>query len=796
MNYDSESNSVILSSVELAAFHLYNRFSDAQGTHGFDILRDSVKDENKVKFIYSFTHRSLEWELRCEASAYANDRLTFNVAAPFVADDDKLTLFTRANAFLCAFACMMITDKKKLELDIVFESNGTEVHRLPIESVSLSTATKFFKAAIARISSPRDLGLELTDRASLRTVKFPYKQMRDAQREFISQCYNAIKRERRLYVCAPTGVGKTVSVLFPALRALGNSVIDKIFYLTPRGITNNSAAEAVGVLFRGGAKLRAVEIVSKEKYCTRGLLCKTVSGCGVKKRKKSEYTSAALELFSRRVPFMSSADVSLEAKQRGLCAHELALAYSELCDVIICDYNYLFDPTVAFLRYFEGKNGRYCFLVDEAHNLPERARELYSTRITPDFFDSLSNRLESYSVNAKKEQLRERLLNLSLSLRKLYDAAMSEAEALTNESLTLAPDGSKHSIYRSSEPMSTLIDRVGGIAGELGELCYGTRGISDLISDEALFELRSDHSRLSEFSQKISTFGSDFDFFIFRDGDRFEFVSYCIDPSRLLSERLALGRSAVFFSGTLYPIDFFKRILGGTDRDFTCEFESPYDTDRLAIVAYDGVGTRYSERKETLFDVANVIYATVMQRRGNYLVFAPSYAYMRDIYGAFKAICGSDVDTVIQKEKMTPSERVDFLLRFSPSNHRGTVGFCVLGGLFSESLNLSGDALIGSIVVGVALPRPSPFTEAIREYFEKKYEEGFEFAYLYPSAEKIFQAGGRVIRSENDRGVLVLIDSRYNDPRYKKLFPEHWHGLKFTSDTASLSAYLRRFWES
>lgn len=792
MNFNSESSTVIISSCELAAYHLFNKFPDSARDSGFDILRDSLRGSGDVKFIYNFSHRSLEWEMRAEAAKYENDRLTFEIATPYVSDDDKHTLFARANAFLCAFACMMITGKKKLDISLIFKPNK----QLPTESVSLSAASKFFRSSIEKITSPRDVGLELTDRESLRRVKFPYKQMRDAQSDFIKQCFNAIKKEKRLYACAPTGVGKTVSTLFPAIRALGCGAIDKIFYLTPRGITNNSAAESVSILFRGGANLRAVEILSREKCCSRGLMCKTVNGCDIKRRKKADYTSAAIEIFSRKLPFISATDITEEAKKRALCPHELSLAYSELCDVIICDYNYLFDPGGALVRYFEGSHGRYCFLVDEAHNLPERARELYSARISPRRFAEISQKINESIGRSNNKALKEALFSVVESLEALASYSFEEAKGLTRDGLSISADGAKRSIYKSRELPIELTERLEKVCGQLSELCYCNKNIGDAFSKDELFLLRNDAAELSEFSRKLSYFDRDFNFFVFRNDDEYEFVSYCNDPSRLISSRLEIGRSAIFFSGTLYPIKFFKRILGGRDSDLTCEFESPYDNDRLAIVAYDGIETRYSRREETLFDVAKVIKATVSQRKGNYLVFAPSYAYLREIHRTFTAICVGEFDTVLQKERMTARERSDFILRFSPSNQRATIGFCVLGGLFSESLNLTGDALIGSIIVGVALPRPTPFSEAIAEYFNEKYEEGFEFAYLYPSAEKIFQAGGRVIRSEDDRGVLVLIDSRYDDPRYKKLFPEHWHGLKFTSNISSLSGYLQRFWNS
>lgn len=792
MNFSVESNTVGISSCELAAFHLYRKFPYAAKAGGFDILRDSMRGSSEVKFTYTFSHRSLEWEMYAEASKYENDRLTFKINAPFVSDDDSHTLFARANAFLCAFACMMITGKKKLEICLIFKSDKA----LPPESVSLSAATKFFRSSVEKITSPRDLGLEITDRESLRSVKFPYKQMREAQSDFIKHCFNAIKKEKRLYACAPTGVGKTVSTLFPAVRALGCGVIDKIFYLTPRGITNNSAAEAVSILFRGGAQLRAVEILSREKCCSRGLMCKTAEGCNIKRRKKADYTSAALEIFSRKLPFVSASDISSEAKKHSLCPHELSLAYSELCDVIICDYNYLFDPGVALVRYFEGSHGRYCFLVDEAHNLPERARELYSTRISPRRFAALGEKIREPIESTKSKALREALASISSALAELAAYSFEEAEVLTRDVLSMSGDGVKRAIYKSRDLPSELPERLAVVCEKLNELCYCNKNIGEAFSKEELFSLRNDASELCEFSRKLSYFDRDFNFFIFRSDDEYEFVSYCNDPARLISSRLDIGRSAIFFSGTLYPLNFFKCILGGRASDLTCEFESPYDSDRLAIVAYDGIETKFSRREETLFDVAKVIKATVSQRRGNYLVFAPSYAYLREIHRGFSAICGGEFDTVLQKERMTPRERSDFILRFSPSNQRATIGFCVLGGLFSESLNLTGEALIGSVIVGVALPRPTPFSEAIAEYFNEKYEEGFEFAYLYPSAEKIFQAGGRVIRSEDDRGVLVLIDSRYDDPRYKKLFPEHWHGLKFTSNIPSLSGYLQRFWNS
>ena len=611
---------------------------------------------------------------------------------------------------------------------------------------------------------------------SMAAVRFPYPNVREGQRELISSAYRAIRGGYSLYACAPTGIGKTMSVLFPAVRALGEGHCEKIFYLTPKNTAAIAAAEAAKRLAENGADLRVLTLSAKERICPYGLLCREIGGerCPLSRSAPAREDEAARELLEAGTTVVDLALLRKAGEKHKVCPYELALRYAEFADVVICDYNYLFHPRVALRRFFSEK-GEWCFLCDEAHNLIDRARELYSCDLPLTFFDAFLPAAE------QNPSLKSALERTRSSLRSILSALVSDSVETDGE-------GIKRGFYRQNSLPEGIYDAT----AELLDVCLSVLEERKLPPD-LLAGLRDATYDLSEIVSKLGRYSSRFVSFVWRQGDALTYRALCVDPSEIVAERLSLGRSAVLFSATMTPTDYYRTVLGGKPTDDELDLPSPFDPSQFSVAVLDKIGTRFAEREDTLRAVARAVLTTVKAKPGNYLVFCPSFAYLERLSDEV-AKMAPGLETVRQGRRMDRKERQAFLDRFSESNRRALLGFTVLGGIYAEGIDLVGRRLIGAIVVGVGLPQPTPENEAIREYYDDALEAGRAYAYIYPGMNRVLQAAGRVIRTETDRGVVVLIDDRFSEPIYRRLMPNHWRGLKYVGDLPSLSHLLAGFW--
>ena len=613
---------------------------------------------------------------------------------------------------------------------------------------------------------------------SMAKVAFPYPNVRDGQRDLISSAYRAIRGGYSLYACAPTGIGKTVSVLFPAVRAMGEGYCDKIFYLTPKNTAALAAADAAKRLAKCGADLRVLLLSAKERICPNRLLCREIGGerCPLSRSAPAREDEAARELLASGETVIDLTRLREVGARAKVCPYELALRYAEYADVVICDYNYLFHPRVALRRFFSEK-GDWCFLCDEAHNLIDRARELYSCDLPLTFFDA-------FRPAAEKNP----------SLKRALDAAVSRLRAilapLVADTVETDGEGIKRGFYWQSALPDGLLDAT----AELLDVCLSVLEERKLPPDLTA-GLRDATYDLSETVSKLAGYSSRFTSFVSSRGDALTYRALCLDPSEIIASRLSLGRSAVLFSATMTPTAYYRTVLGGRPTDDELDLPSPFDPAQFSVAVLDKIGTRYSEREETLRAVARAVLATVKAKPGNYLVFCPSFAYLEKLAGEVGKMAPG-LDLAVQSRHMDRREREAFLDRFSEDNRRALIGFTVMGGIYAEGIDLVGRRLIGAVVVGVGLPQPTPENEAIREYYDDALEAGREYAYIYPGMNRVLQAAGRVIRREDDRGVVVLIDDRFSEPIYRRLMPNHWRGLKYVGDLPSLSHLLARFWST
>jgi len=725
---------------------------------------------------------------------------TVEVIRPVRKSSAGLTAFTFPDFFAKAvllskiYADELGVSEIRVKLTFILKKNG---ERVSFTALMKKDLLDYFHESLLERATPFILSFaesRVVLPGEIKTMPFPYPAIRSGQEQFIKEAYRTIRHGENLLVSAPTGIGKTMSALFPAVKAYGSGDCDKIFYLTAKTVTGRGALEAAEKLVRHAPHLRAVMILSKESCCSlkrkfsKGILSNCL-GCSLTDSLTDENstTYSYREREIRALTYLLRSEervftpeiIKAAAETFAVCPYELSLDLSEQCQLVVCDINYVIDDNVRFRRYFKkDKNSeRYIFLFDEAHNLPDRTRNTYSATTTRERAQTLFQMLEDKLPAAGK------LYDAGVAFLKSFD----EIIGLTRENESIKQiDG--HEVVCGFYEDTRVTDSFAKASVEL------MKEIAALPRDnDCAEELAPYYSELFKIAFVLSYFDDRFRFFCSRIGDDVTVELLCIDPSGILEQMLSVAHSVILFSATLSPLDYFCEVLG-LDGANALELESPYEKENLCLVTYDSVSTRYSERNSTAEDCAEVIAATVSARVGNYLVYFPSYEYMKRVCRSFAQImpeCG----IVMQKPGMSYKERNRFIDLFRERRGQTVVGFCVLGGVFSEGIDLAGESLIGAIIVGCGMPQISAERNIMAAYYQEKNERGQEFAYVCPGMNKIMQAAGRVIRSESDRGVVVLVDDRLNDPNRKILFPPHWRHMKYTGNIPSLTAVLDNFWE-
>lgn len=623
-------------------------------------------------------------------------------------------------------------------------------------------------------------------RDDLARLRFPYPSIREGQRDFIEELFRCARARRRLLVSAPTGIGKTMSCVYPALRAVGAGYVDRIFYFTAKTVTGNAALDAVRTLGAQAKELRCIRITAKERLCPRRASGENARGMcrrcallaeqgGVTYEERRD--RALLALLSAGCA-LDSPDVVKIAAEHAVCPYELSLDASEYCEAIVCDYSYLLDPAVRFRRYFEEPRGEeYAFLFDEAHNLPDRARDTYSAVLS-------RGEIEAFAADAcaalpDDKPLADACAAAGAMLDMLDAACAAEGET---------EDGPSGFLLQNAPP-SYVTDACARLRAVCDE--YLRR---DYENAAPIFE--DMRSALRRFGEAVNDADEAFTFYAEAENGRTTLRVMCLDPSARLDALMKQARVTALFSATLSPMEYYADVCGCRGA-VQLELPSPYERENLCLVTVDSVSTRLSERKSSADDVAELIETVTSAKPGNYIIYFPSYRYMETVCRAYLRL-SPDCRVILQKQNMTVPERRKFLDAFSAAAKRGTpvAAFCVLGGIFSEGIDLRGESLIGTVIVGIGLPGLSSELNILADYYERTRESGRDYAYLYPAMNKILQAAGRVIRSEEDRGVVVLIDDRYADPGIRRLLPAHWSRMQYTGDAYTLGVILERFWDA
>ena len=615
---------------------------------------------------------------------------------------------------------------------------------------------------------------------------FPYSNLREGQEIMIKECYSSIKRGRRLFLEAPTGTGKTVAALYPSVRALGNGLVDKIFYLTSKASTRREAFRGASKLFEAGAKLRTVVIGAKEQVCLchakkllggNGSLCNP-EDCPYANGYYDKVENALAEILSSGHGY-TIGRISEIAKKHGVCPYELSLDLSELCDIIICDYNYVFDPSVYFRRYFASQvteDGKYVFLVDEAHNLVDRARDMYSAQ-----FGSEKLEMIYESLGHDDAELRG-------FLEKILHVIRSQ-KALCSDTLAVDSDGALRGFYVGNSLIESFA----------GELDVFRKKCESWLRSNRSHELYGAINDILYSAKKYLCVAEYFDnrFYncVYVEGEKITLRIFCLDPSYILDKIQNRALSTVMFSATLTPIDYFSQLLGANRKTEKISLPSAFDPSNLFVAVAGYVSMRFADRADNISKYVSVIAATVSRKAGNYIAYFPSYDSLMRVYSQFVAKY-PNVSTALQKKNMTLAEKEAFLDFFKNDEGVLRIGFCVLGGSFSEGVDLPGARLIGAIIFGVGLPGLSNERNIIRDYYDNRGESGYDNAYAFPGMNNVLQAAGRVIRRVDDKGVVVLADDRYTEEKYKALFPPHWTNTKIANNARELAEIIQKFWQT
>lgn len=587
--------------------------------------------------------------------------------------------------------------------------------------------------------------------SSIHSIQFPFSSYRKGQRELAISVYKTVRDGGKLFVQAPTGIGKTISVLFPAIKALGEGLTSKIFYLTARTTTRAAAESAVDIMRNNGLKIKSLTITAKEKVCfCPGTRCH-FDYCRYAKGYYDRVMDAVKEIF--RKDSFTLQNIQEYAQKHSICPFEFSLDLALWSDFIICDYNYAFDPRVYLKRFFKEDNGDYCFLIDEAHNLVDRSREMFSAT------------LHKKPILDLKHAARSIDRDLWKCLKEINDFMVRLRKECSNENVSYAGNSAGYIV--KSEMENEIYPLLRKFI-KISEACLSGMKQSEFHSIllETYFEVGA-FLRISEYyDEKYVTC-------IEKSGNDVSIRVFCVDPSRVMSDALKRAKCSVLFSATLRPMDYFIRTFGGDEHCRKMILPSPYPTENLCLMIDNSTATKYRAREFSYDKVAELIAAAVGGKRGNYLAYFSSYKYMKEVYIRFYAK-NPNIQCVCQKPNMSDSEREEFLYLFSPSSDETFVGFAVMGGVFGEGIDLAGERLSGAIIVGVGLPQVCMEREIICRYFNENCGMGFEFAYIYPGINKVLQAAGRVIRSENDRGVVLLIDERFTNYSYRELLPGEW----------------------
>ncbi|MDN6781109.1 helicase C-terminal domain-containing protein [Lentilactobacillus parabuchneri] len=685
--------------------------------------------------------------------------------------DSTLQLYW-AQVKVYAYIVMHQADIKSVDLQLTYVQTPDEKITTKALTISKTESELFFTALVTEFEQWIQLRHELDERriTSAKQLKFPFADYRPGQHKLATNVYKTILLEKHLFVEAPTGTGKTISTLFPAIKSMGEELISRVFYFTAKQSTRHVAENTISLMAEKGLTLKSITLTAKDKI--------TFPEEKDVPPEKNPYmvgyydrVRPAIKDLIQHVDQITKDTIQEYAQKHKVDPFEFSLDVSLFCDIIICDYNYLFDPQVHLQRFFSVPDKSNCFLVDEVHNLVQRSREMYSATLESSPIDPLIRQLSR--KKASNEKVIKRLQSLKRSFKRYSKPA---SETVDKQVAQLAP------LDNFNNTLETLIETI--------HQWLATQTPSDTVDAVVDYYLECRRYFL------ISTFYDE----TYRTrviiGDHtIIFRQFCMDPSKQIKASLNLGRAAILFSATLSPISYYQQVLGNEADSLCMISHSSFPQENCQVVIANNINTLYANRENSLKPICDTIKTLISQKTGHYMMFFPSMAYLNATLSKFVELY-PDVTVINQKPDMDNASRTEFLDNFRSDDHKTKVGFALLGGIFSEGIDLKNDQLIGVGIVSVGLPGMNKESDLIRDYFDSLNGQGFSFAYQLPGFNNVSQAAGRVIRTDEDKGVIVLMDQRFNQTRYRSIFPKTWSNIKVTQNSDQLKNVLHHFWQN
>lgn len=689
----------------------------------------------------------------------------------------------KAQAMCYAYIYALQNHLSRIGLQMTYCNLDTEEIRYFREILDWDTLKAWFDHLIAEYRKWADwqMSWRKMRQESIRRLEFPFPY-REGQKKLVTDVYRTIMRRKTLFIEAPTGVGKTVSTIFPAVKAVGEELSDRIFYLTAKTVTASVAKETIGLLMEHGYQAKTIHLTAKEKLCLCDEMDCNPQHCPYARGHYDRVNDAVFDLLQRKDLFTRE-DILAQAEKYCVCPFEMSLDTASFSDNIICDYNYVFDPRVALKRFFQdGVKGDYIFLVDEAHNLVDRSREMYSAVV-----------------------YKEDFLEIKRLMKTIHPAIVRAAEKCNRDLLEMKRECEGYQVRESVGTLTFHLMRLATLLDEFLEKPVEFPEKKKVL--DFYFALRN-FLNIYDLVDDRYVIYTDFE----EDG-RFGIHLFCVDPSENLQKCIAKSNSTVFFSATLLPITYYKSLLSTEEDNYAIYAKSTFAEKNRLIAFGKGASTRYKRRGQKEYEkIAAYIEAVICGRVGNYMIFFPSYQLMREVYEVFQkremenpiwdriletedspSESEHSLQLAMQTSGMKEQEREKFLEAFEETKRGTFAAFCVMGGIFAEGIDLKRDRLIGAVIVGTGLPQISHEREILKKYYDERGMNGFDYAFRFPGMNKVLQAAGRVIRTAEDQGVILLLDERFLEPEYDRLFPREWAQRKICT-VEELAEEVADFW--
>ncbi len=689
----------------------------------------------------------------------------------------------RAQALCYAFIYATDHSLEQISIRLTYCYIPTEEVRYFREEMDYESLSLWYHDLLDRYSEwiSWQLHWQETRNTSIRNLDFPFSY-RDGQADLVKGVYQSILRRKRLFIEAPTGVGKTIATLYPAVKSIGEGLSEKIFYLTAKTITRTVAEETFSLLAFQGMKLKSVTITAKEKICILDKPRCNPATCPRANGHFDRVNDAVFDLLNHEYQITRKI-IEQYAEKYEVCPFEMCLDTATWTDAVIGDYNYTFDPTSHLKRFFAGDISKdYTFLIDEAHNLVDRGRDMYSAHLIKE--DFLATKKEAKKYSKKLTNALENCNRALLALKRECDEVLQCTPAMVD------------SFLLKLLHLSTVFD------------VFFQEGNSPdhTIPQDTMDYLLNFYFTIRDFLNIYELL--DEKYMIYADyGEQgaFRLHLQCMDPSTNLDLCLNKGRAAIFFSATLLPVKYYMEQLAGREEDYAVYAPSPFPTENRLLMIGQGVSTKYTRRGPAEYQrIASYIIRFIEAKIGNYLLFFPSYRMMSEIQTYLEETLQNQANAnpslgayrlFPQNTSMTEKDREDFLSHFQDNDNQSAIGLCVLGGIFGEGIDLTDSQLIGAVIIGTGLPMVCTENELFREYYDKQNKNGFTYAYQYPGMNKVLQAAGRVIRTDTDRGAILLLDERFLQSSYQQLFPREWFP-HYIVNPDSMMMELNKFWSS